>query len=256
MTELLVESGPEGVLVLRLNRPERRNALSTSLLREIVVALEGAGSDDAIRCVIVTGGDKIFAAGADIAEVAEKSMTDALADPRKPLWARLREFQKPLIAAVEGWCLGAGCELMMCCDLVIAGMDAKFGQPETNLGIMPGAGGTATLTRLVGRALAMKMVLLGDPITALEARDACLITDIVETGTSLAAATAMAEKISRRAPIALRQAKASIKATFDLPHDAHLSLERQYFASLFATDDKREGVTAFGEKRAPLWKNK
>ena len=251
MAELLIERDRPGILLLRLNRPERRNALSTSLLTEIADALESA--DKSVCCAVITGSDKVFAAGADIQEIADKDQAAALADPRIALWGRIRAFEKPLIAAIEGWCLGAGCELMMCCDLVVAGADAKFGQPETNLGIMPGAGGTATLARLVGRGLANKMVLLGEPITAQEAKAAGLIVDIAGTGGALSAAMEMANKMALRAPIALRRAKASIKAAFELPHQEHLLLERRLFASLFDTADKREGIAAFLEKRPPVW---
>ena len=253
MADLVIEPSAPGVRLLRLNRAERRNALSTPLLADIAVALSDAAIDPDIRAVILTGGDKVFAAGADLNEVAEKDMPGALDDPRPALWARVRDFPKPLLAAVEGWCLGAGCELIMCCDIVIAGVDARFGQPETNLGIMPGAGGTATLPRLVGRATAMRMVLLGDTITADEAHTAGLISQVSATGKATETALAMAVRIAERAPLALRQAKASVRAAFDLPHEAHLKLERQMFAGLFATSDKTEGIRAFLAKRPPEW---
>jgi enoyl-CoA hydratase len=157
---LLVADVAPGVRELRLNRPERRNALATPLLADVAAALEQAEADEAVRCIIITGGEKIFAAGADINEMAQKSAPEALADVRPSLWAGIRAVSKPMVAAVSGWCLGAGCELLMCCDLSVAARDARFGQPETNLGIIPGAGGKATLSRLVGRTAAMKLVLL------------------------------------------------------------------------------------------------
>jgi enoyl-CoA hydratase len=203
--------------------------------------------------VILTGSDRIFAAGADIGELKSKDIADSLADVRPALWSRIRSFAKPLIAAVEGWSLGAGNELVMCCDLVVAGESAKFGQPETNLGIIPGAGGTATLPRLVGRARAMKMVLLGDTMGAEEARVAGLVSDVVADGTALAAAIGMASKIAGRAPMAMRQGKASVRAVFETTETAHLALERQAFSLLSGTRDKTEGVTAFLEKREPVW---
>lgn len=163
---LLIERAATNVLLLRLNRPEKRNALATDLLGRVADALDEASIDPDVRTVVITGSDRFFAAGADINELASRDTAGALADPRPAIWARIRGFAKPLIAAVEGWSLGAGNELVMCCDLVIAADGAKFGQPETNLGIIPGAGGTATLPRLVGRSRAMKMVLLGDPLSA------------------------------------------------------------------------------------------
>jgi enoyl-CoA hydratase len=244
------------VLQLRLHRPERRNAISTPLLRAVAEALDAAADDEAVRCAVLTGSDTVFAAGADLDEMAEKTLTGALADPRPALWARVRAFPKPLIAAVEGWCLGAGCELLMCCDLAFAGEGARFGQPETNLGIMPGAGGTATLPRLVGRTLAMKMVLTGAPVTAADAWRAGLVTEVVPAGEALAAALELAAELAGRAPVALRQAKASVQAAFDLPHGAHLLFERQAFSGLMATADKAEGVAAFREKRKPDWQGR
>lgn len=250
---LLIGIEIAGISILRLNRPAKRNALATDLLMAVADALEDASEDEAIRCVVITGSDRLFAAGADINEMIEKRVAGALADVRPAIWQRIRAFPKPLVAAVEGWCLGAGNELLMCCDLSVAGRSARFGQPETNLGIMPGAGGTATLSRLVGRNAAMRMVLLGDPITADEAAALGLITEVVDDGTALTVATAMASRIVGRAPLAMRQAKASITACFDLPHSAHLAMERQAFSALFGSMDKQEGVAAFVEKRSAQW---
>jgi enoyl-CoA hydratase len=251
---LVVEDAAPGVRVLRLNRPERRNALATPLLAEVVAALAAADHDGEVRCVVVTGGDKVFAAGADINEMVDRAAPGALADERPALWAAIRGFSKPLVAAVNGWCLGAGCELLMCCDLSVAARDAKFGQPETNLGIIPGAGGTATLPRLVGRTAAMKMVLLGDAITADEAQALGLIGEVVEPGQVAARALEIGVALAARAPLAMRQAKASIRQAFDLPHTAHLAFERQAFSLLFSTLDKAEGVGAFLERRPPAWR--
>jgi enoyl-CoA hydratase len=190
----------------------------------------------------------------DINELAQKDVAGALADVRPSLWARIRAFPKPIVAAVEGWCLGAGNELLMCCDIAIAGAGAKFGQPETNLGIMPGAGGTATLPRIVGRMAAMHMVLLGQPIDAATAQHLGLVLEVVEDGDALARADALAVAIAGRAPVATRQAKALVNAAFDLPHTAHLAAERQAFSALFGTEDKREGIAAFMGKRNAEWK--
>jgi enoyl-CoA hydratase len=250
---LLIETPVDGVRVIRLNRPEKRNALATALLAEVAGALDAAAADADVRCAIVTGSDRIFAAGADINEIRTKDMAGALADPRPAIWKRIRSFSKPLFAAVEGWSLGAGNELVMCCDIVVAGRSAKFGQPETNLGIIPGAGGTVTLPRLVGRARAMKMVLLGEPLGAEDARTAGLVSDIVEDGGALAAAIDMAGRIAARAPLAMQQGKASVRAAFETTESAHFVLERQAFSALFGSADKGEGIAAFFEKRDPIW---
>lgn len=251
---LLVEPLGEHGRLVRLNRPEKRNALATDLLGRIADALDQAATDPAVRVVVLTGSDRIFAAGADINELAERDTAGALSDLRPAIWARIRGFPKPLIAAVEGWSLGAGNELVMCCDLVVAGQGARFGQPETNLGIIPGAGGTAILPRLVGRSRAMKMVLLGDPLTAAEARDAGLVAEVTEDGEALATALQLAERIAGRAPIAMQQGKAMVRASFETHQAAHLVMERQAFSALFGTADKREGTTAFFEKRDPVWR--
>ena len=253
---LLIERRDEGVLVLRLNRPERYNALATDLLAKIADALDDAMRDSQIRAVVVTGSDKVFAAGADINELAQRDTDEALADPRPAIWQRIRGFSKPLIAAVEGFSLGAGNELVMCCDLAISGAKGKFGQPETTLGIIPGAGGTATLPRLVGRSLAMRMVLLGEPLSANEALEAGLVCEVVEAGGALERALEIARKIAGRAPLAMQQGKAMVRAALEAPHAAHLMMERQAFAALFGTADKKEGVAAFLEKRDPLWKGR
>ena len=253
-TMLIIERVEEAVLLIRLNRPEKRNALATDLLSAVADALDEAERDETLRCVVITGSDKFFAAGADINEMASRATAGALCDPRPAIWGRIRNFPKPLIAAVEGWSLGAGNELVMCCDLVIAGQSAKFGQPETNLGIIPGAGGTAVLPRLVGRARAMRMVLLGDPLSAQEAQVAGLVTEVVEDGGALGVALSMASRLAGRAPLSMRQGKALVKAAFEMPLTAHLAMERQAFSALFGTADKAEGVSAFLEKRDANWK--
>lgn len=250
---LLIERAEAHVMLLRLNRPEKRNALASDLLGRVADALDEAAADPAVRAVVITGSDRVFAAGADISELAARDTAGALADPRPAIWGRIRGFAKPLIAAVEGWSLGAGNELVMCCDLVVAANGAKFGQPETNLGIIPGAGGTAILPRLVGRSRAMMMVLLGDPLSAREALEAGLVAQVVEQGQALIAALALAARIAGRAPLAMQQGKAMVRASFETHQSAHLLLERQAFSALFGTADKEEGTAAFFEKRDPLW---
>lgn len=251
---LLVERGSDGVLTLTLNNPEKRNALATPVLTLIADALDGVRDDGEVRCVVIAGSPKAFAAGADINELAQRDAAGALADIRPVIWGRIRAFPKPIVAAVEGWCLGAGNELLMCCDLAIAGAGARFGQPESNLGIIPGAGGTATLPRIVGRMSAMSMVLLGRPIDAQTALRLGLVLEVVEEGAALARASELAKEIAGRAPVAVRQAKAMVNAAFELPHSAHLAAERQAFSALFGTADKREGLASFFEKRDPEWK--
>lgn len=246
----------DGVSVFQLNRPEKRNALATALLDRLAAMFDAAAIDDAVRCVVVTGSDRVFAAGADIGEMADRDVAGALGDVRPALWARIRSFPKPVVAAVEGWCLGAGNELLMCCDLAVAGRGARFGQPETSLGIIPGAGGTAVLPRLIGREAAMRMVLLGELITADAALALGLIGEVVDDGRALEAATATALRIAARAPLAMRQAKAMVLAAAELPQSGHLVVERQAFSALFGSTDKREGVAAFLEKRTPHWQGR
>lgn len=251
--DLLSDRPGPGILLLRLNRPERRNALATPLLQAVADALDRAGGDPDVRVVVVTGGERVFAAGADIDELAASTSCDPIASPRFDAWRRIRSFPKPLLAAVDGWCLGAGAELMMCCDIVVAGVSARFGQPETNLGIIPGAGGTATLTRLVGRALAMRMVLTGAPIDAHEACRSGLISEVTADGDTLARTLDLAALIAARSPTALREAKASIRDYSELTEDEHLLHERRRFVSLLDSSDKSEGIAAFREKRPAVW---
>lgn len=253
---LLTETPADGVLLLRLNRPERRNALATPLLQAVADGLSAAAANDSVRCVVITGNENVFAAGADLDELAASGSDDPVETPRFLAWAAIRAFPKPLLAAVEGWCLGAGSELMMCADIVIAGNAARIGQPETNLGIIPGAGGTATLTRLVGRALAMQMVLTGEPITAAKAHSAGLIADIVPSGEAVLHALSLAIKIAGRAPLALRAAKASVRDAAMLDENRHLTAERRRFIELLGTADKAEGIAAFREKRQPDWRGR
>jgi Enoyl-CoA hydratase/carnithine racemase len=251
--ELLIEGPISGVLILTLNRPKKMNALATPLLEKVAKACENGDRSESVRAIIITGGSKVFAAGADINELRQKTSIDGLNDIRPSIWGRIRRTRKPIIAAVEGFCLGAGNELLMCADIAVAGEGAKFGQPETNLGIIPGAGGASTLPRLVGRAQAMKMVLLGQWLSANQALSYGLVADVVAEGDALALALKYASKIASRAPLALEQGKAVVKATYDMPHEAQLVFERQAFSNLLSTVDKNEGIDAFLEKRDPKW---
>ncbi|WP_168073810.1 enoyl-CoA hydratase-related protein [Caulobacter sp. SSI4214] len=252
--QLLCSTAAPGVLLLCLNRPERRNALATPLLCAVAEALEEASRAPEVRAVVLTGGDAVFAAGADIDELAAADAGDPVQGPRFLAWKMVRAFPKPLIAAVEGWCLGAGAELMMCCDIVVAGQTARFGLPETNLGIMPGAGGTASLPRRIGRAMAMRMVLTGEPIDASAACAAGLISEVVEAGQALDAAVTLAQTIAARSASAMQAAKASINQAETLSEPDHLLAERLRFVALLGTPDKIEGVRAFKEKRPAQWR--
>ena len=251
--ELLINGPEDGVVVLTLNRPKKMNALATSLLRKIAVTIEDCDKNSEVRAIVITGGDKVFAAGADVNEIKLNNSPEGLSDPRPGIWRRIRTARKPIIAAVEGFCLGAGNELLMCTDICIASEGARFGQPETNLGIIPGAGGAALLPRLIGQQRAMRMVLLGEFITSEEALAYGLISEIVPNGKATQSAKSLAAKIAKRAPIALIQGKAVVKSSFDLPLDAHLKLERQAFSLLLSSADKKEGVDAFLSKRKPIW---
>jgi len=248
---LLIENPRPGVRLLTLNRPEVRNALSTPLLAELAAAIDAAQEDGAVRVAIVTGGPKVFAAGADIRELANRDVLGALFDQRPNYWERLRKFPKPLLAAVNGYALGGGCELAMHCDIIIAGASARFGQPEVNLGIIPGGGGTQRLARLAGQQMAMKLNLSGEFIDAVEAKACGLVAELVPDEATLARALTLAEIIAAKAPIAVRLAKEAVLASRDLPLEAGLAFERQAFATLFSTEDFREGVAAFLDKRKP-----
>jgi enoyl-CoA hydratase len=254
--ELLIEGPEDGVIILTLNRPKKMNALATSLLEALASAVEACDLNDEVRAIVITGGAKVFAAGADVNEILPKGSPEGLSDLRPAIWNRIRTARKPIIAAVEGFCLGAGNELLMCADICVAGEGARFGQPETNLGIIPGAGGAALLPRIVGQQRAMRMVLLGEFITATEALNYGLISEIVADGDATEKAKSIGLRIAKRAPIAIMQGKAVVKASHDLPLQAHLNIERQAFSLLFSTEDKKEGVEAFIQKRKPNWQGK
>jgi enoyl-CoA hydratase len=256
MTDLLTDDPAPGVRRLTLNRPAARNALSTALLGLVADALDAAASDDAIRAVVVTGGDKVFAAGADIKELATRDAVTALLDARVGHWQRFRRFPKPVVAAVCGYALGGGCELAMHADIVVAGDGAKFGQPEVNLGVVPGAGGTQRLARIAGQQIAMKLILSGEMISAAEARQCGLVAETVPDAEVAARAVALAAKIAEKPVLAVRLAKELVLAARDVPLEQGLQFERKAFSTLVATEDFREGVAAFIEKRPAAFKGK
>jgi enoyl-CoA hydratase len=239
------------VALVRLNRPQALNALNAALMDEVATALETFDEDDAIRAIILTGNERAFAAGADIKEMAGASAIEMLQRMRFAQWDRIRKIRKPLIAAVSGFCLGGGNELAMTCDLIVAAESARFGQPEINIGVIPGAGGTQRLTHALGKARAMEMVLTGRPITAREAYAAGLITRVVPNEAYLDEAKALAAEIATKPPLAVQLGKDAVLKSFDLSIEQGLDYERKNFYLLFASEDMREGMAAFVEKRKP-----
>ncbi len=254
--DILVSDISSGVLTITLNRPEAYNALRTQLLSEVAEVLGQAAQNDDVRAVVITGNEKVFAAGADIKEMAALDAVGVLNDPRVLHWRRIAQFSKPLIAAVNGFALGGGCELVMHADIVIAGDNAQFGQPEINLGIIPGAGGTQRLLRTVGKSMAMQLVLSGEFISAAQARDFGLVSEVTIPERSLERATELAHKIATKPPIAVRQAKEVLLKAYETTLDSGLSLERKAFTLLAATEDRNEGIAAFMEKRKPNFTGK
>lgn len=242
--------------LVRLNRPKQLNALNGAVMDALCAALEGLDRDDEVRAIVVTGSDRAFAAGADIGEMAGASPIDMLITNRIGQWDRIRRITKPVIAAVNGWALGGGCELAMTLDLIVAGEGAKFGQPEINIGVIPGAGGTQRLTRALGKSKAMRMVLTGEPITAQEAEAAGLVALVTQDELVVEDALALAATMAEKSPIALRLAKEAVNAAHEMSLTDALAHERRLFYLLFASEDQKEGMAAFLEKRAPDFKGR
>ena len=233
---MLVERHAEQrTALVRLNRPEQLNALNGAVMDALCAALEELDRDDAVRAIVVTGNERAFAAGADIGEMASATPIDMLLTNRIGQWDRIRKITKPVIAAVNGWALGGGCELAMVLDLIVAGEGAKFGQPEINIGVIPGAGGTQRLTRAIGKAKAMRMILTGDPITAREAESAGLVAIVTQDELVVEDALALAAKIATKSPIALRLAKEAVNAAYEMSLTDALAHERRLFYLLFAS---------------------
>jgi len=254
--DILVTAPDSGVITITLNRPEARNALCNNLLRELAETLDATISDDNVRAVVITGGEKVFAAGADIKEMAELDAVGVMNDIRPTYWRRIAQYPKPIIAAVNGFALGGGCELMMHCDIVIAGDNAQFGQPEINLGIIPGAGGTQRLLRTVGKSMAMQLVLSGEFISVEQARDFGLVSEITIPEMSYSRALKLAKSIAGKPPLAVRLAKESLLKAYETTLETGLNLERKAFTLLAATEDRNEGIAAFMEKRRPDFRGK
>jgi enoyl-CoA hydratase/carnithine racemase len=253
---LLSETPAPGVALLRINRPQAKNALNRDLRAKLAERFQALGADPEIRVIVITGNEEAFAAGADIRDVAEADAIDMMTRPTEHHWRAIQTCPKPIIAAVRGFALGGGCELAMHCDIIVAGEGASFGQPEVKIGIIPGAGGTQRLTRAVGKFKAMKMVLLGDPVTAREAESMGLVSELVPDDEVLDRAIALAKKISYLPPLAVRQIKEVLLAGQDASLETALMLERKSFQLLFASEDQKEGMRAFLEKRRPSYKGK
>lgn len=254
--QTLLVTKEEGYALIQINRPLALNALNSQLLKELYQVLFDCDHDNTIFCSIITGNEKAFAAGADIKEMADKSEQEMAHDNQFAPFDHLRSIKKPIIAAVNGFALGGGCELVMACDIIIASETAKFGQPEINLGVMPGMGGTQRLTRSVGKHKAMELILLGDIFTAEDALSWGLVNKIVPGDTLLDEAKSMAKKIASKPPLAVMAIKNIINKSFEMPLAQSLDLERTVFNGLFATEDQKEGMKAFIEKRKPTWKGK
>ncbi len=240
--------------LVRLNRPEARNALNNQLLVELMDALALFDAAETIGAMVITGNEKAFAAGADIKEMQGLSAVEMYLRDNVAQFDRLRQIKKPVIAAVSGWCLGGGNEIALACDMVIASETARFGQPEINIGVIPGAGGTQRLPRLVGKALAMEMVLNNRLLSAEEALQLGLVNRVVPVERCLDEALGLAAELAARAPLALRLGKEAVNYAFESSLTDGLAAERRAFYFLFSTQDQKEGMAAFSEKRPPVWK--
>lgn len=252
---ILVSQPTEGVTLITLNRPKALNALNSALFHELNEAAEAADNDDSIGAIVLTGSDKAFAAGADIKEMKDMEYAPAYKSNFLGHWSKLTTVRKPIIAAVSGYALGGGCELAMMCDIILASPTANFGQPEINLGVIPGAGGTQRLTKAVGKSTAMEMVLTGRNFSADDAERRGLISRVVREGSVLDEAVKVASTIAKKGQIAVQAAKEGVNASYELTLQEGTRFERRLFHSLFATKDQKEGMSAFAEKRKAKFTN-
>jgi len=253
----LVESSRDGhVALLRLNRPEARNALSPELMDQLAGELERLDPDPEVRCVVVAGSEKVFAAGADIKAMSERSFAEALRHPAASFWKRLAAIKTPMVAAVSGFALGGGCELALACDMIVAAEGASFGQPEINLGIIPGGGGSQRLTRVLGKQRAMEYVLTGKRFDAPTARELGLVNRVAAADAWLDEAMALAHEVAEKPPIASRLAKQAVLVADETALSPGLENERRLYELAMATEDRVEGMTAFLEKREPEFRGK
>ena len=240
--------------IIHLNRPDALNALNAQLLRELMDALQAYDNDPQIGALVISGSERAFAAGADIREMADASAIEMLRHDTIQQFDRIRSIHKPVIAAVCGWCLGGGNELAMSCDMIIAGENARFGQPEITIGVIPGAGGTQRLPRIVGKAIAMEMILNNRTLTAQEALQFGLVNKVVPTSEALNEAIKLANEIANKPPLAVQLAKEAINLAYETPLSEGLLYERRSFYLLFASQDQKEGMQAFLQKRPPQWR--
>jgi enoyl-CoA hydratase len=254
MTVLIEREEP--IAVVRLNRPEQLNALSNQLMGELVGALENLDDDEAVRSIVLAGNERAFAAGADINELADATPLELYFGGRIDRWDAIRKIRTPIVAAVSGYCLGGGCELAMACDLIVAAEGAQFGQPETNLGVLPGAGGTQRLTRAVGKSKAMDVILTGRFLSAREAEQAGLVARVVADDAWLEEAKRVAHEIAAKSPVGVRLAKEAVNQAFETTLAAGLDAERKAFHLALSSEDAQEGLKAFTEKRRPEFKGR
>lgn len=254
--ELLRVYAEGRVGVIQLYRPKALNALNSAIMAEVTHALAAFDADDTIGCIVLTGDERAFAAGADIKELADATPIDLLTMESLSYWDRVAQTRKPLIAAVSGHCLGGGCELAMCCDMIVASETARFGQPEIAIGVMPGAGGTQRLTRALGKARAMELILTGESFGVQEALRAGLVNRVVPVELYLDEAISLGARIAAMPPLAVRLAKQAVLAVDDTHLPEGLQRERQAFYLLFASEDQKEGMAAFVQKRPARWKGR
>jgi enoyl-CoA hydratase len=254
--EMILTEIRSHVGLITLNRPKALNALNNQLMQEVMDALDAFDGQENIGAMVITGNEKAFAAGADIKEMADKSAAEMKNNDYTAVFGRIRSIRKPVIAAVSGWALGAGCEVAMSCDMIVAAGSAKFGQPEITIGVIPGAGGTQRLTRAVGKAIAMEMILNNRTLNAQEAYQFGLVNRVVPVETYLEEALKLAEEIASRAPLAVWAAKKLINQVYEEFLADGLAEEKQDFYNLFSSEDQKEGMQAFIEKRKPEWMGK
>jgi enoyl-CoA hydratase len=254
MTVLIERDEP--IAVVRLNRPEQLNALSNQLMGELVGALENLDDDEAIRCIVLAGDERAFASGADIGELSESTHLALYFGGRIDKWDAIRSVRTPIVAAVSGYCLGGGCELAMACDLIVAAETAQFGQPETNLGVLPGAGGTQRMTRAIGKSKAMDVILTGRFLSAREAEEAGLVARVVAREAWLEEAKRVAGTIAAKSPVGVRLAKEAVNQAFETTLATGLDAERKAFHLALSSEDAQEGLQAFVEKREPNFKGR
>ena len=253
---VVTEQHEPGIALIQLNRPKELNALNLQLMQELRDSLQKLDRDDSVRVIIVTGNEQAFAAGADIKQMADKTAIDMLMIDQFSTWDQIRKTKKPIIAAVSGFALGGGCELAMTCDMIIASETAKFGQPEIKIGVMPGAGGTQRLTRAIGKARAMELVLTGRFISAEEALGYGLINKVVPVEMLMHESLQLAREIAQMSPVAVQLAKEAVIRSFETHLDEGLHFERKNFYLAFASEDQKEGMKAFIEKRKPEYKGR